>query len=101
MIIDGVNAGMSVQGNEINAADGAANFTRAITKPFARAGAAVAARDHLPKNTENTSDAFDSVHTGAELSGSRILVIRTKPLGRGMDGAVSCLRHQRPARLAA
>ncbi|MEE9294486.1 MAG: hypothetical protein V3W34_05940 [Phycisphaerae bacterium] len=28
MIIDDVNAGMSLQGNEINAADGAANFTR-------------------------------------------------------------------------
>ncbi len=64
MIIDGVNAGMSVQGHEINAADGAANFTRAITKPFARAGAAVVSRDHLPKNTENTPDAFDSVHKG-------------------------------------
>jgi len=53
IVADGVNAGMTLLGLDINSNNDATTFFTRILKPLATTGAAVLAIDHLPKSKEN------------------------------------------------
>lgn len=53
IVADGVNAGMTLLGLDINSNNDATTFFTRILKPLATNGAAVLAIDHLPKSKEN------------------------------------------------
>jgi hypothetical protein len=87
VVHDGVNEAMSLMGNDIMAAEGAAAFRRQLVTPFLRAGATTIACDHFPKDREGTrTTAYGSVHKGNALDGARIVLENVEPFGRRMRG---------------
>lgn len=87
VIHDGVNEAMSLHGDDIMSADGAATFRRTLIVPCLRAGAATVACDHLPRANEGRAkDAYGSVHKGNAIDGARFVIEKSQPFGRGLRG---------------
>jgi hypothetical protein len=87
VVHDGVNEAMSLHGNEIKDADGAATFRRNLIRPCVAIGAATLACDHMPLAADGSRrDAYGSVHKGNALDGARIMLENVEPFGRGMRG---------------
>lgn len=103
VVHDGLNEGMSLHGNDIMGAEGWSAFRRRLVTPCLRAGAAVLACDHLPKNVEGRGrDAYGSVHKGNAIDGARIVLENTKPFGRGLRGvSYVFVTKDRPGQLRA
>ena len=102
-VLDGVNEGMALHGDEIKDAAGAAAFRRRLVLPFLRVGAATIACDHLPKDREGRGrDAYGSVHKGNAINGARILLENREPFGRRMRGRSNVfVTKDRPGQLRA
>jgi hypothetical protein len=103
VILDGVNEGMSLHGDQINDADGAATFRRNIVKPFTAVGAAVLSCDHVTKNSESRGRyAIGSAHKLNAIDGAAFLMENIAPFGRGLRGASSIyVTKDRPGQLRA
>lgn len=103
VVHDGVNEAMALHGDDIMAADGAANFRRNLVMPCTRIGAAVMCCDHVTKDRDKRGrDAYGSVHKGNALDGARILLENDTPFGRGMRGSsMVFVTKDRPGHLRA
>jgi hypothetical protein len=103
VIHDGVNEAMSLHGDEIKDAAGAAAFRRRLVLPFLRIGAASIACDHVAKDREGRGrDAYGSVHKGNAIDGARILLENKEPFGRRMRGrSYVFVTKDRPGQLRA
>lgn len=104
VIHDGVNEGMSLHGDDTNAADGAATFRRNIIKPFLAVGAASLSCDHVTKgNGENRGRyAIGSGHKINAVDGAAFLMENIEPFGRGLRGASRVyITKDRPGQLRA
>jgi hypothetical protein len=87
VVLDGVNEAMTLHGAETAKVEGWSDVRRRVVTPFTRAGAAVVSCDHLPMNTDGTRrDAYGTVHKGAAIDGSRVLLENAQPFGRGCRG---------------
>ena len=87
VIHDGINEAMSLHGDDIDKADGAASFRRRLIAPFLRAGTATIACDHLPMGADaSRKNAYGSVHKGNAIDGARIALENRDTFGRGMRG---------------
>lgn len=81
--LDGVAAGMSLDGLDPNSNSDVAGWMRAVPRPLARAGAAVIASDHVTKNREGRGRyAIGAVHKLNGLDGAAYTAECLKPLGR-------------------
>lgn len=103
VIHDGVNEGMSLHGDDTNAADGAATFRRTIIKPFIAVGAASLTCDHVIKSSENRGRyAIGSGHKINAIDGAAFLMENVEPFGRGLRGAsLVYVTKDRPGQLRA
>lgn len=99
VVHDGVNEAMSLHGDDIMTADGAATFRRALIVPCLRSGAATLACDHLPRITGG-KDAYGSVHKGNAIDGARFVIEKSQPFGRGLRGVSNVfVTKDRPGQL--
>jgi len=104
VILDGVNEGMSLHGDQINDADGAATFRRNIVKPFLAVGAASLSCDHVVKNGGDRRGRYasGSGHKLNAIDGAAFLMENIEPFGRGLRGASSIyVTKDRPGQLRA
>lgn len=101
VILDGVNDAMALLGLEVKDLDGAAEFRRRLIRPCVQAGAAVLSCDHFPLDADSSRrDAFGSVHKGAALDGSRLVLENFEPFGTGMREASNLyITKDRPGHL--
>jgi hypothetical protein len=111
VVHDGVNEAMSLHGDDIMSADGAATFRRTLIVPCLRTGAATLACDHLPRANEGRAkDAYGSVHKGNAIDGARFVIEKSQPFGRGLRGVSQVFvtkdrpgqlrRHGKPSQVA-
>ena len=103
VIHDGVNEAMSLQGDDIFGADGAATFRRTLIKPCLAAGAATIACDHVTKNSESRGRySYGSGHKINAVDGAAFQVENLQPFGRGLRGVSSVyVVKDRPGQLRA
>lgn len=87
VILDGVNAAMTLQGWDLNSNKDATAFAQQILKPLATEHTAVVYIDHTPKDTENASKGgIGAQAKRAMTSGCTIRVDAVKPFGKGQNG---------------
>ncbi len=103
VIHDGVNEAMSLQGDEIFGADGAATFRRTLIKPCLAAGAATLSCDHVTKSSEGRGRyAYGSGHKINAVDGAAFMVENVEPFGRGLRGVSNVfVTKDRPGQLRA
>jgi hypothetical protein len=87
VVIDGVNASMTLMGLDLNSNTDATRFTQTLLKPLAARGAAVVAVDHVPKSKESRGKGgIGAQAKRAMMTGCAITVEVAEPFGRGMTG---------------
>lgn len=89
IVLDGVNAAMTMLGLDLEKNKDATYFTISLLKPLKRTGAAVVTIDHVTKNKETRgSYAIGAQAKKADVDGCAIAVEVTQPFGKGMAGAM-------------
>ncbi|WP_191565148.1 AAA family ATPase [Janibacter melonis] len=87
VILDGVNAAMTLQGLDLNSNKDATTFAQQILKPLTVRDTTVVYIDHTPKDSENTSKGgIGAQAKRAMTSGCTLRVDAVKPFGKGQDG---------------
>lgn len=87
VIVDGVNAAMTLLGLDLNSNTDATKFSQSVLKPLKRGGAAVLTIDHVPKNKDNRgSYAIGAQSKRADIDGASFSVEVLAPFGRGQNG---------------
>jgi len=87
IILDGVNAAMTLLGLDLNSNTDATRFAQLVLKPLAATGAAVAYIDHTPKDSENKSaGGIGAQAKRAMTTGCAIRVEVIKAFGKGQEG---------------
>lgn len=85
--LDGVNAGMTLLGLDLNSNTDATKFSQVLLKPLAKTGAAVVTVDHVPKAAEQRGKGgIGAQAKRAMVTGSALLVEVLAPFGRGATG---------------
>jgi len=111
IIVDGVNAAMTLLNLELTSNRDATFFSQQLLKPLAQSGAGVITIDHVPKSKENRGNyAIGAQAKRADINGAAIAVSVSKPFGRGMTGELdlkvtkdrpgSLREHSRDAKVA-
>jgi hypothetical protein len=100
---DGVNEAMSLHGDDIYGADGAAAFRRNLIKPCLAVGASTISCDHVTKSSEGRGRyAYGSGHKINAVDGAAFMIENIEPFGRGLRGASSVyVTKDRPGQLRA
>lgn len=87
IVLDGVNAAMSLLGLELESNTDATRFAQTLLRPLARTGAAVVTIDHVAKNKETRGKGgIGAQAKRAMVTGCSIAVEVTTPFGRGQTG---------------
>lgn len=87
IIMDGVNAAMTVMGLDLMSNRDATNFSQLLLRPLARTGAAVITIDHVAKNPDTRGKGgIGAQAKRADVTGCALTVAVKKPFGRGMTG---------------
>lgn len=87
VVVDGVNAAMTLMGLDLNSNTDATRFTQTLLKPLTAHGAAVVAVDHVPKSKEaRGKGGIGAQAKRAMMTGCAITVEVVAPFGRGMTG---------------
>ena len=87
VVIDGVNAAMTLMGLDLTSNTDATRFTQTLLRPLTTRGAAVVAIDHVPKSKEGRGKGgIGAQAKRAMMTGCAISVEVAEPFGRGMTG---------------
>ena len=87
VVLDGVNAAMTLLGLDLNSNTDATKFSQAVLKPLKSQGAGVLTIDHVPKNKDNRGNyAIGAQAKRADIDGCAISVAVVAPFGRGQNG---------------
>jgi len=87
VVVDGVNAAMTLLNLELNSNRDATFFSQQLLRPLALSGAAVCTIDHVPKSKDNRGNyAIGAQAKRADVNGAAISVSVVQPFGRGMMG---------------
>jgi hypothetical protein len=87
IIVDGVNAAMTLLNLELTSNRDATFFSQQLLKPLAASGACVVTIDHVPKSKDNRGNyAIGAQAKRADINGCAIAVEVTLPFGKGMNG---------------
>ncbi|MFT3971712.1 MAG: AAA family ATPase [Micropruina sp.] len=87
IIVDGLNAAMTLLGLDLNSNTDATTFHVRLLRPLAATGAAVLTVDHVPKNPEQRGKGgIGAQAKRAMMTGCTIRVEVSEPFGRGSDG---------------
>ena len=90
IIVDGVNAAMTLLNLELTSNRDATFFSQQLLKPLALSGACVVTIDHVPKSKDNRGNyAIGAQAKRADINGCAIAVEVTLPFGRGMSGELN------------
>ena len=90
IIVDGVNAAMTLLNLELTSNRDATFFSQQLLRPLAQSGAGVITIDHVPKSKDNRGNyAIGAQAKRADINGSAIAVSVSKPFGRGMTGELN------------
>ena len=90
IIVDGVNAAMTLLNLDLTSNRDATYFSQQLLKPLTMSGAGVITIDHVPKNKDNRGNyAIGAQAKRADINGSAIMVEVVMPFGRGMTGEVT------------
>jgi Bifunctional DNA primase/polymerase, N-terminal/AAA domain len=90
IIVDGVNAAMTLLNLELTSNRDATFFSQQLLRPLAQSGAGVITIDHVPKSKDNRGDyAIGAQAKRADINGSAIAVSVSKPFGKGMTGELN------------
>lgn len=89
VVVDGVNAAMTLLGYDLNSNTDATMFAAKLLRPLTRTGACVVTVDHVPKN----ADARGKGGIGAQakramMDGCALAVEVVEPFGRGHNGTL-------------
>jgi hypothetical protein len=89
IIIDGVNAAMTLLGYDINSNTDATLFTTKFLRPLAHTGACVITVDHVPKNPDTRGKGGIGAQAKRSMQdGTCILVEVMEPFGKGQSGVL-------------
>lgn len=89
ILLDGVNAAMTLLGLDLNSNTDATLFHTRLLKPLTARGAGVLTVDHVPKNAEQRGKGgIGAQAKRAMMSGCAIRVEVSEPFGKGKDGKV-------------
>lgn len=87
VVVDGVNAAMTLLGLDLNSNTDATVFYTKLLRPIATAGACVITVDHVPKNPEQRGKGgIGAQAKRAMISGCALRVEVSEPFGRGQSG---------------
>jgi hypothetical protein len=90
IIVDGVNAAMTLLNLELTSNRDATFFSQQLLKPLALSGACVITIDHVPKSKDNRGNyAIGAQAKRADINGCAIAVEIVQPFGRGMNGELN------------
>ena len=89
IIVDGVNAAMTVLGLDINSNTDATLFATRILRPLAASGACVITVDHIPKDPDSRGKGgIGAQAKRAMIDGCALLATVMQPFGKGTSGTV-------------
>ena len=87
IVVDGVNAGMTLLGLDLTNNRDATMFSQSLLKPLTMSGAAICTIDHVTKSKEGRGNyAIGAQAKRADINGVAIAVEVVQPFGRGMTG---------------
>jgi ABC-type dipeptide/oligopeptide/nickel transport system ATPase component len=87
IVVDGVNAAMTLLGLDLTSNRDATFFSQQLLKPLALSGACVITIDHVPKSKDNRGNyAIGAQAKRADINGCAIAVEVVQPFGKGMNG---------------
>ena len=90
IIVDGVNAAMTLLNLELTSNRDATFFSQQLLKPLALSGACVITIDHVPKSKDNRGNyAIGAQAKRADINGCAIAVEVVHPFGRGISGELN------------
>ena len=90
IIVDGVNAAMTLLNLELTSNRDATFFSQQLLKPLASSGACVITIDHVPKSKDNRGNyAIGAQAKRADINGAAIAVEVSLPFGKGMNGELN------------
>ena len=90
IIVDGVNAAMTLLNLELTSNRDATFFSQQLLKPLALSGACVITIDHVPKSKDNRGNyAIGAQAKRADINGAAIAVEVSLPFGKGMNGELN------------
>lgn len=90
IIVDGVNAAMTLLNLELTSNRDATFFSQQLLKPLALSGACVITIDHVPKSKDNRGNyAIGAQAKRADINGCAIAVEVVQPFGRGINGELN------------
>lgn len=92
IVVDGVNAAMTLLGLDLNSNTDATRFSLEVLRPLKRTGAAVVTIDHVTKSKDGRgSYAIGAQAKRADIDGASLIVEVVDPFGRGMTGRLRLL----------
>jgi hypothetical protein len=87
IVLDGVNAAMTMLGLKLTDNKDVTEFSQRILRPLKRTGAAVLTVDHVTKDREGRGNyAIGAQAKRADIDGAAFLIDASKPFGRGLTG---------------
>jgi len=90
IILDGVNAAMTLLALDLTSNRDATFFSQQLLKPLALSGACVITIDHVPKSKDNRGNyAIGAQAKRADINGCAIAVEVTQPFGKCMNGELN------------
>jgi hypothetical protein len=90
IVVDGVNAGMTLLGLDLTNNRDATMFSQTLLKPLTMSGAAICTIDHVTKSKEGRGNyAIGAQAKRADINGVAIAVEVVQPFGRGMTGELN------------
>jgi len=90
IVVDGVNAGMTLLGLDLTNNRDATMFSQSLLKPLSMSGAAICTIDHVTKSKEGRGNyAIGAQAKRADINGVAIAVEVVQPFGRGMTGELN------------
>ena len=90
IVVDGVNAAMTLLGLDLTSNRDATFFSQTILRPLTVGGAAVVTIDHVTKSKEGRGNyAIGAQAKRADINGAAISVEVVMPFGRGMTGELN------------
>ena len=90
IVVDGVNAGMTLLQLDLTNNRDATMFSQTLLKPLTMSGAAICTIDHVTKSKEGRGNyAIGAQAKRADINGVAIAVEVVQPFGRGMTGELN------------
>ena len=103
IVVDGVNAAMTLLNLELTSNRDATFFSQQLLKPLALSGACVITIDHVTKSKESRGNyAIGAQAKRADINGAAIMCEVVLPFGRGMSGELTLkVTKDRPGQVRA